>query len=68
VAWSGEQFSGQSLLLTADSEERGTFALLPLEIQSLDIRCVTQVADRSAPASSSSPAAAITSAQTDASN
>jgi len=61
VAWSGEQFSGQSLLLTADSEERGTFAVLPLEIQSLDIRCVTQVADRSAPASTG-PAAPIASA------
>jgi hypothetical protein len=58
VAWSGEQFSGQSLLMTADSGERGTFAVLPLEIQSLDIRCVTQVADRSAPASTS-PAAPI---------
>ena len=65
VAWSGEQFSGQSLLMTADSGERGTFAVLPLEIQSLDIRCVTQVADRSAP---SSPAAPIASAQADGSN
>ena len=61
VAWSGEQFSGQSLLLTADSEERGTFAVLPLEIQSLDIRCVTQVADRSAPATTG-PTAPIASA------
>src|SRR5688572_26951022 len=50
VAWSGEQFSGQSLLLTADSEGRGTFAALPLAIQSLDIRCATEVAG-SAPAS-----------------
>jgi hypothetical protein len=67
VAWSGEEFSGQSLLLTSESEERGTFAVLPLAIQSLDIRCDTQVADGSAPASSS-PAAAITPAQADASN
>jgi hypothetical protein len=42
VAWSGEQFSGQSLVL----------AELPLAIQSLDIRCATEVADRSAPPAS----------------
>ena len=67
VAWSGEQFSGQSLLLTADSEERGTFAVLPVAIQSLDIRCVTQVADKKAPASTTT-AGAIASADADASN
>jgi hypothetical protein len=67
VAWSGEQFSGQSLSLTTDGNERGTFAVLPLQIQSLDIRCVTQVADRS-PADRAIPAAAVPSAQADASN
>jgi hypothetical protein len=67
VAWSQEQFSGQTLLLTPDSEERGTFAVLPLRIQSLDIRCLTRVADGSAPASGG-PAAAIPSDQADASN
>lgn len=45
VAWSDEQFSGRSLLLTTDSREQGTFAALPVKIQSLDIRCVTQTAD-----------------------
>jgi len=67
VAWSREQFSGQSLSLTADSEQRGTFAVLPLAIQSLDIRCSTQVADGNAPASTS-PTAAIASADAEASN
>lgn len=39
VAWSREQFGGQSLSLTGDSKEKGAFAVLPLKIQSLDIRC-----------------------------
>jgi hypothetical protein len=52
VAWSGEQFSGQSLVLTAESDGQGIFAELPLAIQSLDIRCATEVADRSAPPAS----------------
>ena len=42
MVWSREQFAGQSLWLTADGEEQGAFAVLPLEIQSLDIRCVTR--------------------------
>ena len=42
VVWSAEQFSGRSLLLTADSREQGAFAALPLKIQSLDIRCATR--------------------------
>jgi hypothetical protein len=67
MAWSGEQFTGQSLSLTADAGERGTFAVLPLEIQSLDIRCVAQFADGSVPASNP-PAAASASADADASN
>jgi hypothetical protein len=66
VAWSEEQFRGQSLSLTTDSEERGRFAVLPLQIQSLDIRCVTQIADRR-PSDPTTPAAAVPSAQADAS-
>ena len=42
VVWSGEKFSGESLLLTADSPEQKTFASLPMKIQSLDIRCNTR--------------------------
>jgi len=42
VAWSAEQLSGRSLMLTADSREQGAFAALPLKIQSLDIRCVAR--------------------------
>jgi hypothetical protein len=67
VAWSGEQFSGESLSLTADGEERGTFAVLPLQIESLDIRCAAHAADRSVPAPAS-PSAAIASADAEASN
>ena len=39
MAWSREQFSGQSLLLTAGNREQKTVASLPMKIQSLDIRC-----------------------------
>jgi len=39
VVWSGEEFRGESLQLTADSHEQKTFASLPMKIQSLDIRC-----------------------------
>jgi hypothetical protein len=39
VAWSDERFAGRSLLLTAD---RGTFATLPVRIESLDIHCTTK--------------------------
>ena len=42
VVWSGEEFSGESLLLTADSRNQQAFAALPMKIQSLDIRCVTR--------------------------
>ena len=42
MAWSAEQFSGRSLMLAADSREQGAFAVLPLKIQSLDIRCATR--------------------------
>ena len=43
VAWSAEQFSGRSLTLAAGSREQGSFAALPLKIQSLDIRCTTRL-------------------------
>ena len=42
VAWSAEQLSGRSLMLTADSREQGAFAALPLKIRSLDVRCVAR--------------------------
>jgi hypothetical protein len=45
VAWSDEQFRGTSLPMTTDSRQQGTFAVLPVQIQSLDVRCVTQAAD-----------------------
>jgi hypothetical protein len=45
VAWSDEQFRGTSLPMTADSRQQGTFAVLPVKIQSLDVRCVAQAAD-----------------------
>ena len=44
VAWSQEQFAGPNVVLTTDSLERGGFAALPVKVQSLEIRCATQVA------------------------
>jgi hypothetical protein len=41
VAWSGEDFSGRSLVVTAD---RGPLAAVPVDIQSLDIRCAVRAA------------------------
>ena len=44
VAWSQEHFAGANAVLTTDSVERGAFAAVPLQVQSLDIRCVPQIA------------------------
>jgi hypothetical protein len=44
VAWSQEQFAGPSAVLTEDSLARGAFAVLPVHVQSLEIRCGTRVA------------------------
>ena len=39
IAWSNEKFEGQSLLLTNDHRLAGRFATLPVNIESLDVRC-----------------------------
>ena len=44
VAWSQEQFAGPNAVLTTDSLKRGAFAALPVKVQSLEIRCSSQVA------------------------
>jgi hypothetical protein len=49
-AWSEEGFSGVPVPLTTDSRDGGRFAVLPVKIQSLDIRCDTQVAGARSPA------------------
>lgn len=39
IAWSNEGFEGESLLLTSDHRQAGRFATLPVNVESLDIRC-----------------------------
>lgn len=41
IAWSNEGFKGASLLLTTDRPRAEGFATLPVEVESLDVRCVS---------------------------
>ena len=41
TAWSDEGFEGTSLLLTTDRPRAEGFATLPVDVESLDVRCAT---------------------------
>jgi hypothetical protein len=41
IAWSNEGFEGESLLLTTDRPRAEGFATLPVDIESLDVRCAS---------------------------
>jgi hypothetical protein len=41
IAWSNEGFKGASLLLTTDRPRSEGFATLPVDVESLDVRCVS---------------------------
>ena len=41
IAWSNEGFKGASLLLTTDRPRAEGFATLPVDVESLDVRCVS---------------------------
>jgi hypothetical protein len=41
IAWSQEGFKGASLLLTTDRPRAEGFATLPVDVESLDLRCVS---------------------------
>jgi hypothetical protein len=41
IAWSNEGFKGTSLLLTTDRPRSEGFATLPVDVESLDVRCVS---------------------------
>jgi hypothetical protein len=41
IAWSNEGFKGASLLLTTDRPRAEGFSTLPVDVESLDVRCVS---------------------------
>ena len=41
IAWSNEGFKGTSLLLTTDRPRAEGFATLPVDVESLDVRCAS---------------------------
>jgi hypothetical protein len=52
VAWTGERFEGDYLLMTSDARDRGRYPAVSVSFQSLEIRCSRpddRVADGSVP-------------------
>jgi hypothetical protein len=39
VAWTGERFEGDYLLMTSDARDRGRYPAVSVSLQSLEIRC-----------------------------